>query len=513
VNKKQYAHILLFLIANYCLAQAPVIQWQQSYGGSGNDYANDIKPTPDGGYIMVGSSTSSNGNATSNQGGADFWVVKLNAAGTMQWQKSLGGTANDIARSVSNTTDGGYIVAGGTGSNNGNVSGNHGGLNDYWVVKLDALGNIQWQKTYGGSNSEEAEVIQTTGDGGYIIAGASNSNNGDVSGNHGGYDSWIVKIDATGNLLWQKSLGGNYTDEAEAFITTTDGGFIMAALSNSNDGDVIGNQGSMDYWIVKLDANGNQQWQQSYGGSSGDEPTCIQNTADGGYIVGGITSSNNGNVTGNNGLYDYWVIKLNSNGNLQWQTTLGGSSLDLAYGIQPTPDGGYIVAGASGSNNGNVTGNHGGYDGWVAKLNANGILQWQKSIGSNASDGMAALLNANDNGYILVGYNSAANGDVTTNLGGADCWVVKLYRDALNNVTFKNKTITICQNPTSDVLQWQTSGSSPITKIKIIDSNGKTVLEQYNNTNAISIAMLANGMYILEGYAENEKLTAKFIKK
>lgn len=495
------------------MAQAPVIQWQQSYGGSGNDYANDIQPTPDGGYIMVGSSTSNNGNLTINQGNADCWVVKLNATGTLQWQKSLGGSANEVARSVANTADGGYIIAGGTGSNDGDATGNHGGLNDYWVVKLNASGNIQWQKTFGGSNNDEAEVIQATADGGYIIAGASNSNNGNVSGNHGNYDAWIIKIDGTGNLLWQKSLGGTGTDEAEAFMTTADGGFIMAALSSSNNGDVIGNQGSFDYWIVKLDATGNIQWQQSYGGSGGDEPTCIQTTADGGYIVGGITASTNGNVTGNNGLYDYWVVKLNSSGNLQWQTALGGSSMEIAYGIQPTPDGGYIIAGNSGSTNGNVTGNHGGYDGWVAKLNANGILQWQKSIGSTAADGMAALLNANDNGYIVVGYNSAANGDVTANQGGADCWVVKLSRDALGNASFKNQAITLSQNPVNELLQWQTSGGNPIIKIKITDSNGKTVLEQYNNTNTLDIAMLANGMYILEAYAENEKMTAKFIKK
>jgi hypothetical protein len=173
---------------------------------------------------------------------------------TVKWQKSLGGSDYDDASSIQQTTDGGFIVAGQTKSNNGDVSGKHGNY-DYWIVKLDADGNLVWQKCLGGSDFDEAQSIQQTTDGGFIVAGHSKSNNGDVSGNQGHEDYWIVKLDKDGNLVWQKSLGGSDYDFAYSIQQTTDGGFIVAGQSASNDGDVSGNHGSGDDWIVKLDAD------------------------------------------------------------------------------------------------------------------------------------------------------------------------------------------------------------------------------------------------------------------
>ena len=207
--------------------------------------------------------------------------------------------------------DGGYIVAGYADSNDGDVSGNHGG-GDCWIVKLDTLGKIKWQKCLGGSGGEMAQSIQQTKDGGYIVAGYAESNDGDVTGNHGDHDYWIVKLDNTGSIKWQKSLGGTRSDEARSIQQTGDGGYIVAGESRSNNGDVSGHRGNMlsDYWIVKLDSIGNIQKEHSFGGTSNDGANSIHQTKDGGFIIAGYTYSNDGDVRGNKGGSDYWIVKL-----------------------------------------------------------------------------------------------------------------------------------------------------------------------------------------------------------
>ncbi|MCD6418321.1 hypothetical protein J7M00_06020, partial [bacterium] len=240
------------------------------------------------------------------------------------------------------------------------------------VAALAQTPTIVWQKCLGGSDWDEAYSIQQTDDGGFIIAGESYSNDGDVSGNHGGGDYWVVKLNSAGDIVWQKSLGGSDWDEAYSIQQTTDGGFIVAGESVSNDGDVSGHHGSSgysaDYWLVKFNSAGSIEWQKSLGGSGDDVAFSIQQTTDGGFIVAGYSESNDSDVSGNHsyyGYYDYWVVKLNSAGNIDWQKCLGGSDDDWAYSIQQTFDGGYIVAGYSYSNDGDVSGNHGAYDYWV----------------------------------------------------------------------------------------------------------------------------------------------------
>jgi Ig-like domain CHU_C associated/SdrD B-like domain len=293
--------------------------------------------------------------------------VKLNSTGDLQWQNCLGGSSSDLAYSVKQCTDGGYIVTGEASSNNGDVSGNHGS-SDIWIVKLNGTGDLQWQNCLGGSIEDYGHCIQQTTDGGYIVAGAAISNDGDVSGNHGYADYWIVKLNETGQIQWQKCFGGTDFDVPNSIQQTSDGGYIVAGCTWSNDGDVSGNHGARDVWIVKLNGTGSLQWQKCLGGSLEEFALDIMQTTEGGYIVAGWTTSNDGDVIGNHGLEDYWVLKLTDIGDLQWQKCFGGSFEDYANSIQQTADGGYIVAGWTISNDGDVSGNHGGQDFWVLKL-------------------------------------------------------------------------------------------------------------------------------------------------
>jgi len=233
------------------------ITWQKSLGGTGSDMALSIQQTSDGGYIVAGASASTDGDVTGNHGGTDCWIVKLNSEGTIVWQKSLGGTNFDYALSIQQTNEGGYIVSGYGLSNDGDVSGHHGTTSyyDYWVVKLDNAGTIQWEKSLGGTKADLGYSIQQISDGGYIIAGYAKSNDGDITGHIGSTDSsdcWIVKLDNGGNIQWQKSLGGTWSDAASSIKQISDGGYIVCGSSKSNDGDVSGNHGSSDFWIIKL---------------------------------------------------------------------------------------------------------------------------------------------------------------------------------------------------------------------------------------------------------------------
>jgi hypothetical protein len=421
--------LILLGITSFVFTQAPVIQWEKSFGGTSNDgpgTGNSIQQTIDGGYIVLGKSNSNNINVTSNQGLYDCWVVKLNNTGDISWQKSFGGTGNEWMESIVQTSDGGYIAVGRTNSNDGDLSGNHG-LGDAWIIKLDVSGNITWQKLLGGSDYDGLNSIVQTSDGGFIAVGFSNSNDGDLSGNHGLHDAWIIKLDVSGNITWQKLLGGSDYDNATSIIELSNGTYVIAGSSASIDGDIIGNHGLKDFWIFNLDSSGNIIWSKLYGGSDFESPYGdIQMTLDGGFIVAGRTNSIDGNVIGNHGLGDGWIIKLDEMGNSEWQLCLGGSADDEIQKIRQKLNGGYLIAGTFYSNDGDISGNHGQDDCWIASITSNGLIEWQKSLGGTASDYARDIIEINTNEYVVVAESNSFNGDVTQNIGSSDFWIVKL---------------------------------------------------------------------------------------
>ncbi len=235
-------------------------------------------------------------------------------------------------------------------------------------MKLSSKGTIQWRRCFGGTGWDEAHSIHQTADKGYILAGYTGSSNGDVKGNHGDRDAWVVKLSSKGSVQWKKCLGGTGEDFASSIHQTTDKGYILAGFTSSSNGDVKGYHGNGDAWVVKLSSKGSVQWQRCLGGTDWDFACSIHQTADKGYILAGSTLSNNGDVKGNHGGRDAWVVKLSSKGSIQWQRCLGGTNWDFAYSIHQTADKGYILAGETDSKNGDVKGNHGKQDAWVIKL-------------------------------------------------------------------------------------------------------------------------------------------------
>jgi hypothetical protein len=290
------------------------IIWAKTYGGTDFDRAYSVQQTSDGGYIVVGETYSF------GAGDYDAFLVKTDANGNIQWAKTYGGTSGDLAFSVQQTSDGGYIVAGYTWSFGADVK-------DIFLIKTDASGNIIWAKIYGGIGYDEAYSVQQTSDGGYIVAGAT------LSFGAGYYDIFLIKTDASGNIIWAKTYGGTGRDGALSVQQTSDGGYIVAGWTDSFGAD------SFDVFLIKTDANGNIIWAKTYGGTGEDYAFSVQQTSDGGYIVAGYTTSFGA------GWGDIFLIKTDANGNIQWAKTYGGISYDLASSVQQTSDGGYIVAG------------------------------------------------------------------------------------------------------------------------------------------------------------------------
>ena len=363
---------------------SPVITFNKTYGGSSQDMVHAMQRTSDGGYILAGSTESF------GAGGADAWLIKTDANGIKVWDKTFGGSSSDWASAVQQTSDGGYILAGSTESFGA-------GGDDAWLIKTDANGIKVWDKTFGGSNSDCAFTMQRTSDGGYILAGTF------VVGGYPEEDAWLIKTDANGIKVWDKTFAGSGEDEAYAVQQTSDGGYILAGTST------VGGDPEQDAWLIKTNVNGNEVWETTFGvvGSGSDWARAVQQTSDGGYILAGWTDSFGA------GANDAWLIKTDANGIKVWDKTFGGSNSDCAFTMQRTSDGGYILAGSTDSFGA------GGADAWLIKTDANGIKVWDKTFGGSSSDWARAVQQTSDGGYILAGSTWSFGA------GHGDAWLIK----------------------------------------------------------------------------------------
>ena len=363
MSKTKLFYGVLFL--QWCtLSISQNILWENSYGGKHAEFLYDAIPTPDYGFLLAGSSISNkNGNkADANKGDLDYWVWKMDEKGTPEWQKSFGGNGVDVLQSVKLANDGGFILA---GTSSSSISGDKKeackGQEDFWIIKLDAKGNEIWQRTIGGSGQEKLLSIAQTKDGGYILGGTSSSNTsepdekgvtdkfGKSQDSRGSLDYWVVKLDIKGEIKWQKTLGGQYVDELKSIEQTNDKGYILGGYSNSPiSGDKTQeNFGLNDYWIVKLDEDGNELWQHTLGGDQDDTLFALTQTNDGGYIAGGNSNSGatNSKSKSNKIGTDFWVLKLGKSGAIEWQETYNHGEKDVLTSIVENTDGTFLIGG------------------------------------------------------------------------------------------------------------------------------------------------------------------------
>ena len=367
--------MFLILIGMVLIVSSPCYaQWAMTYGGNEMDRAQSVRQTMDGGYIVLG--------YTSSFGAGGAWILKLNPDGTAAWQKTYSGGQG---QAIEQTTDSGYILAGGTSS--------YTGSGDIWVVKLNSDGSVAWQKAYGtywGSShwTEGATSIQQTADGGYIVSSF-------VAITIFNEDILVLKLSSDGTVEWQKTYSAGGREFATSIRQTSDGGYIVAGGTFPYN---FPYSGSTDYLVLKLNSDGSVAWQKIYGGSKNDSAHTVRQTSDGGYIVVGEGTSFRTQGS------DLWVLKLNSDGTIVWQKTfrVNGTEGVSSYSIQQTADGKYVLAGQS------------GYDLWVFKLNSDGTVAWQKIYVGSYYDSWSdprSVQQTTDGGYILAAsaYSSPAS--------------------------------------------------------------------------------------------------------
>jgi hypothetical protein len=378
--KYNYLHFKSYLIigllcSNCFIAHSQDILWEKSYGGKYADYLFDAQPTADYGFILAGSSLSNkSGNKTdNNKGDLDFWVWKMDEKGELDWQKSFGGSGFDLLQSIKNTRDGGFILAGTSSSNAGfQKKDSCRGVTDFWVIKLDAKGEELWQKTIGGNGQDELLCAFQTRDGGYMLGGSSSS-------------SPVIIVN-------------DYPNEKKALDVKPD----LYAKSEKS-------RGNMDYWIVKLDKEGTVLWQKTYGGEYADLLRSMEQTKDGGYILGGYSNSpqSGEKANSNTGIGDFWILKINDIGEIEWQKTYGGNGDNQLYVIHQTQDGGYIAGGNSNSTT-RLTSMGGtvrsGTDFWVLKMDEKGELVWSETYDFGKVDILTSLVENKDHTYLIGGY-------------------------------------------------------------------------------------------------------------
>ncbi|NUY79937.1 T9SS type A sorting domain-containing protein [Flavobacterium sp. MAH-1] len=344
--------------------------WNRAFGGALSDHGRKVIPTQDGNYIIAGTTYSSNGDVSQSHGMGDYWIAKVSASantGNVFWQKSFGGTHNDFLDQVIETPDAGYVLFGHSRSTDGQVGTNHG-IEDLWIIKIDASANIVWQHVYGGSGEDIIHKAISTSDGGYLALGYTNSNDGDLTQNHGIEDGYALKIAADGTLQWSKQYGGSLFDVFYSAVEV-DGAYILAGTTASDDGDVNQQHDVHDGWLLKIGMDGQILESHLYGGEGSDSFESIELASNGDIVVAGNTLSNTGDVSGNHGQFDVWLVRFDPNLDIIWQKCIGASSSDVAYGLCLTSDGGYATIGYTESNNEyDVQPNHGIYDFYVTKL-------------------------------------------------------------------------------------------------------------------------------------------------
>jgi len=354
--------------------------WARSYGLKNNDSAYAISDTSDGGYIAAGYINSTTDSGYDN---GHVEIIKLNSDGTVEWEKTYAGDGDEAAYYVQEV-NGSYIVSGTTSSFGSSYT-------DIWILKLAQDGTVIWEKRYGGQYGENGYKILPTSDGGFIIGGDT------LSYGAGNGDLWLIKINDTGSIEWQKVYGGPSYDYFKNLIITSDGGYLLMGITQSFGA------GGFDIWLIKLDSSGNVAWQKVYGGTAYDYGKRIIETADG-YMILGHT-----NTPGN---FDLWVLKIDTNGNLVWQKTYGGDGTELSYDMAAVGNG-YILMGFT------TSWGAGGYDVWLVAINNTGAIEWQRAYGSTQKEIGFSLLAIQNDGLVVAGETESFGSGYT------DIWVLK----------------------------------------------------------------------------------------
>lgn len=521
--KKIIIYNIFLVLPLYLSAQD--ILWEKSYGGVYSEYLFDAIATPDNGFILAGSSLSGkSGNKSShNKGDLDYWIWKMDEKGNLEWQQSFGGGGSDFLQSISATADGGYILAGYSDSEIGEDKKDDGyGSTDYWIIKLNATGAEEWQKTIGGSGRDVVKEVLEVPGGGYLVAGSSESI---VSGNktaehYGSFDYWVVKLTSSGIEEWQQSYGGKFVDKLESVIATSDGGFLIGGWSNSF---LSGNKeydsfGEGDFWVLKVDEKGEIEWQQIYGGEEDDHLYVLKELNDSSFLLGGSSRSGiSGNKEKGNGKgADFWILKINELGEKIWEETYDFGENDILTSISENEDGTLLLGGhAKTENTGLNRSDSKGINDYIAlKISADGEEVWRQTVGSSGSETLKRLVETRDGGYLLTGTsNGNISRDKNTHKGRSDFWIVKL-RDKEKEEKIRLVGLEAFPNPTNSFTTVLVNHEFEEGWAQVIDITGREIyrFDISHQMVPINLSGLPVGVYLITIKTNKKTESIKIIK-
>jgi hypothetical protein len=434
--------------ATAVLAGPPPISWQNAYGGKGLDEARSIASTGDGGFLIAGNSASPQGGTKTSGviGSKDFWVVRIDGAGQQLWDRSFGGTSVEELTTVRRTLDGGFVLSGWSASgSDGNKSSQHFGRVDGWLVRIDANGNKLWDRSFGGDDLDTFEDVLALPDGGFLLCGLSSSRPSGVkqSPHYGGNDAWLVRVDANGGLVWERTFGGVNADWFRVIRAFGGNRFLFGGTSHSptSPAKLASNWGGGDFWFVQVDLDGNRIAEGSFGGIKDEVLSDMIVLRDGGLLltgqslspVGGLKSTPNFSAPDGSLSADAWVVRLDATWNKIWDRSFGGIGADNAKAVELLADGGFLLAGhTDAAGGGNKTApRYGWEDYWLVRLEPDGSKVWEDSLGSSESDELAALLRTDDSGFILAGQSWEKTDQTKTapSFGAYDYFVARIHSD------------------------------------------------------------------------------------
>ncbi|SEC18146.1 hypothetical protein SAMN04489761_2310 [Tenacibaculum sp. MAR_2009_124] len=407
------------------------IDFVNTIGGSKNEVAKSVVFTNDGGYAILGYVQSNDLDFSSKTNDSfDFFVIKYSQNDVLEWIKTYGGSDDDRGDKIISTSDGGFAVIGYSESSDIDVSENAGDK-DFWILKLDSNGNITWKKTLGYLGKDFGTAIIETSDGGFLASGeldvTASGGEGNTSSRpfHAGGDFWAIKLNYSGTVVWSRYYGGTFTETPSGIVETQNGNFIIAGTSDSADVDVLNNKGTYDFWVIKINSTGDLIWNKNFGGSEIDEAKAIVKTSNNNFLILGNSRSNDQDIVQNSGGADLCIVKINDEGDLLMQKNLGGNNFDAGNAIHQMGDGNFLVSGSTRSTFGNIQ-NKGQNDAWLLKIDSQANILWQKNIGGSNIDFCFDATELLDGTIIGVGESTSNDKDILENKGFSDILIVKL---------------------------------------------------------------------------------------
>ncbi len=530
---KTFALSLFLILTSFAYSQLSTINWQNSIGGSDHDYLLTVSPTNDGGYILGGHSRSgiSGDKTEAKMGTVDYWIVKVDQNGIVEWENTLGGDDYEQFGTALQMADGSYFVGGESMSNaSGDKTEDRDGpqdTGDLWLLRLDSNGVVMWDRTFGGTGEELFGDAVLLPNGNILVAGtsASYSSPDKTEGSMGGYDYWVMEIDsANGDIIWDETIGGFANDFIRSIAIASDGDYILGGQSDSgaSTDKTENNYGSRDYWIVKIDPTGATVWDKTIGGTGFEIFGTVSALSSGELLISGSSNSpvsglKTENCIGCDSLaanQDYWVLRLDNLGDIVWQKTIGTTdSEDLTVRSIPTNDGGILVGGttSAGISGMKTEASNGATDYWMVKLDAADSIVWDKSIGGSSSDNLRSILQLASGNFILGGYSSSGvSGDKTEGTNGQrDYWIMEFSSGGLYLTEPNLTSVAIYPNPAvnSIIIESETANYFEVSTL-----NGQVLIESFENN--IDVSALAPGMYILSSYVDGLKVYSnKLIKR